>query len=149
VKRLVVLLILVLGAIAGAVPLAGARRAHSSLFHSVEVRQSALGKILENSAGSVLYEFTADKPKKDRCVAIKGCTAVWTPQPAGSGLSAGPGAKRSLLSSIAIAGGVRQLTYAGHPLYLYTPRPTGTRYVGASQFGGHWYAINAKGAAVK
>jgi predicted lipoprotein with Yx(FWY)xxD motif len=150
VKRLAVLLLLLLLAIAATATLAGARRAHPALFHSVEVRKSKIGKILENSAGSILFEFTRDKPKQDKCVTIKGCAAVWAPQPAEAAtLSAGPGAKRSLLSSIPDPAGGRQLTYAGHPLYLYLARPTSTRYVGVSQFGGHWYAINATGNAVK
>jgi hypothetical protein len=63
--------------------------------------------------------------------------------------SAGPGVKASLLSSIALPGGVDQVTYAGHPLYIYAAAPTLTSYVGAKQFGGKWYAINAKGHAVK
>jgi predicted lipoprotein with Yx(FWY)xxD motif len=108
-----------------------------------------LGKILENSAGSILYEFTLDKPKKDSCTAIAGCSTVWVPQPAEGTPSAGPGAKRSLISSINLSTGGKQLTYAGHPLYIYAALPTRTSYVGAKQFGGHWYALNAKGNAVK
>jgi predicted lipoprotein with Yx(FWY)xxD motif len=151
VKRSAILLLLaLLSAIGVLTSPAGARRAHSAfVFHSVEVRKSKLGKILENSAGSILYEFTLDKPKKDRCAAITGCSKVWVAQPAEGTLSAGPGAKKSLISSIKLSNGGRQLTYAGHPLYIYLALPTSTSYVGAKQFGGHWYALNAKGKPVK
>lgn len=148
-KRSAVLPVLVLLAIAATTSLAGARRAHSSLFFTVELRQSKLGRILENPSRSVLYEFTGDRHGKSRCSVIKGCSAIWTPQPAESGVSTGPGLKRSLASAIPTPQGGKQLTYAGHPLYIYLPSPTSTRYVGVSQFGGHWYAINAQGKAVK
>jgi hypothetical protein len=44
-----------------------------------------------------------------------------------------------------------QLTYARHPLYIYSgdTGPGQTDYIGAKQFGGHWYAINARGRPVK
>ena len=148
-KRSTVLAFLFLLVIAATTSLAGARRAHSSLFFTVELHQSKLGKVLENPGRSVLYEFTGDRPGKSRCSLIKGCSAIWTAQPAENGVSTGPGLKRSLASSIPTPQGGRQLTYAGHPLYIYLPSPTSTRYVGVSQFGGRWYAINAQGKAVK
>jgi hypothetical protein len=45
----------------------------------------------------------------------------------------------------------RQVTYAGHPLYLYSgdSSPADTSYVGVQQFGGKWYALNAAGHLVK
>ena len=64
---------------------------------------------------------------------------------------AGPGVSASKLSTITLSGGAKQVTYAGHPLYLYSfaSGPGDTSYVGAMQFGGSWYAINAAGHAVK
>jgi len=149
VKRSALLLLMALFTLAAMASLAGARRAHSSLFFSVEVHKTKLGNILENPSRSILYEFTGDSPKHSRCATIKGCSAIWTAQPIAGGVSTGPGVKRSLASTIPTSEGGKQLTYAGHPLYIYIPDPTSTRYVGVSQFGGHWYAINAKGKAVK
>jgi hypothetical protein len=42
-------------------------------------------------------------------------------------------------------------SYAGHPLYTYSgdSGPGETSYVGAKQFGGTWYAINASGNTVR
>jgi hypothetical protein len=63
--------------------------------------------------------------------------------------SAGAGVRASVLSTIHLPGGVNQVTYTGHPLYVYGAAPTATSYVGTKEFGGRWYAINAKGHAVK
>lgn len=67
-----------------------------------------------------------------------------------SGKIAIAGCRRPLLSTIKVLG-ERQLTYAGHPLYIdsATTKPGETSKVGTKQFGGKWYAINAKGHAVK
>ena len=57
------------------------------------------------------------------------------------------GLKPSLLGTIALGGGRRQVTYAGHPLYTYAfdSGPAETGYVGATQFGGTWRALSATG----
>jgi predicted lipoprotein with Yx(FWY)xxD motif len=123
--------------------------AQAALFHTVELRNTKLGKVLVNSAGSILYEFTSDHPKQDTCVKHSGCSEVWPAFPAQGKPSAGPGVHASLLSTIRLANGESQVTYAGHPLYIYANAPTSTSYVGAKQFGGTWYALNAKGQAVK
>jgi predicted lipoprotein with Yx(FWY)xxD motif len=59
--------------------------------------------------------------------------------------------RASLLSTIKLSGGANQVTYAGHPLYLYKgdSEPGDTSYVGQSSFGGTWHAINAAGHTVK
>ena len=103
-----------------------------------------------NTAGTTLFEFTKDPPKKDTCVKQIGCMTKWLPQSETGKPTAGPGVHASLLSTIGVLG-ERQLTYAGHPLYIdiNTTKPGETSYVGTKEFGGRWYAINAKGQAVK
>jgi predicted lipoprotein with Yx(FWY)xxD motif len=123
--------------------------ARSALFSSAELRRTKVGKILTNSAGSILFEFSKDHPKKDTCVKISGCSQVWLPAPVTGKPSAGAGVRASLLSSTKLPAGGSQLTYAGHPLYIYEPAPTLTSYIGAKQFGGSWYALNTKGQAVR
>lgn len=128
-------------------PVLSARAAN---FRSVYLRKTALGKILVNTAGTTLFEFSKDPPKKDTCVKQTGCIAAWIPQEAAGKPTAGPGVRASLLSTIKVLG-ERQLTYAGHPLYIdiATNKPRETSKVGTKQFGGKWYAIDAKGRAVK
>jgi predicted lipoprotein with Yx(FWY)xxD motif len=149
---LVILLAVVLAASATVSALAGARPAlpaRGATFHTVELRKTKLGKILVNSAGSILYEFSRDHGKQNSCVKISGCQEVWPALAVQGKPSAGSGVSASLLSTIKLSNGSTQVTYAGHPLYIYATEPTATSYVGVKQFGGAWYALNAKGQAVK
>ena len=117
----------------------------------VEVRKSGVGKILTTSSGQTLYRFTRDPRNKDTCVAISGCAKVWPPLTTSAHASAGSGARASLLSTIRLPSGARQVTYAGHPLYLYaaSAEPLSTYYIGVAQFGGTWWAVSAAGGVVK
>ncbi|MGI8714669.1 MAG: COG4315 family predicted lipoprotein [Solirubrobacteraceae bacterium] len=140
------LAVVALPASAGAVSPPHARTAAAGA--SVGLRSTALGKILVNSRGHTLYAFSKDSPNRDRCVAIAGCIDIW-PMLATSGKPhAGAGVKGSQLSTITIAGGRHQVTYAGHPLYTYSADsgPGQTDYVGAMQFGGTWRAVTAAGS---
>ncbi len=115
------------------------------------LRNGSLGKILVNGAGFTLYMFTKDGCNKDQCVTIKQCDRVWPPDTTHGKPKAGAGVSSSLLGTITLKGGVKQVTYAGHPLYRYSgdTTPGATDYVGTPQFGGRWYALNAAGHTVK
>jgi len=145
----------VLVLVASAATAAGAQQrsapAHAARATIVSQRQTSLGKILVSSSGRTLYEFTRDRTNSNMCAPISGCSEAWPPlQSAGRPL-AGSGVRSSLLSTIRLAGGARQVTYAGHPLYLYSgdSGPGETSYVGARAFGGNWYAINSSGRALR
>jgi predicted lipoprotein with Yx(FWY)xxD motif len=128
---------------------AGARSTSKST--TIEIRSTALGKALVNGSGFTVYVFTRDGRNRDTCVGISGCTGVWPVVRTTGAPSAGIGVKRSLLGTIKLADGIRQVTYAGHPLYSYSGDSSrgATGYVGARQFGGSWYAITAAGKLVK
>lgn len=152
-KRICIVLVGVVLTTGAASALAGASSAspiaRAGLFHTVELRKTKIGKILVNAAGSILYEFTKDHADKDSCQQISGCTAAWPAMPVAGKPSAGAGLRGSLLSTIKLSSGEVQVTYAGHPLYVFADAPTATSYVGTKEFGGSWYALNAKGQAVK
>jgi predicted lipoprotein with Yx(FWY)xxD motif len=124
--------------------------AHAARAAQLQLRHTALGSILVNRAGHTLYLFTRDSRNHDRCAAIAGCTGIWPLVTTTGTPTLGPGVKRSLVGTIKVAG-ARQVTYAGHPLYTYIADsgPGDTSYVGQSQFGGKWYALNAAGHIVK
>jgi predicted lipoprotein with Yx(FWY)xxD motif len=149
-KRPYVFLAVVLAVATSAVTVASAKSsipsAHSASTATVQLRHTSLGSILVSSSGRTLYEFTRDRGNKNSCTSIKGCSQVWPSLRANGRPTAGSGVKASLLST---SGG--QVTYAGHPLYLYSEDsgPGKTSYVGVKQFGGAWYALNASGGAVK
>jgi predicted lipoprotein with Yx(FWY)xxD motif len=150
-KRTNVILAVALASTASAATVASAHpsvpTAHSSRAATVVLRHTNLGSILVSSSGRTLYEFTRDRPNKSSCAAISGCAAVWPPLKTSGRPKAGSGIDASLLSSTS----GKQVTYAGRPLYTYSgdSGPGETSYVGAKQFGGTWYAINASGGAVK
>jgi predicted lipoprotein with Yx(FWY)xxD motif len=129
----------------------GAPSAHAGRVAKVQLRHTSLGKILVDASGFTLYRFTKDARNKDACVKISGCTNTWPPLRTSGNPIAGPGVRASLLSTIRLPGGAKQVTYAGHPLYDYAPASERgeTAYVSATQFGGTWYAVNAAGSTVK
>jgi predicted lipoprotein with Yx(FWY)xxD motif len=123
----------------------------SSKSTRIQIRSTALGKALVNGSGFTVYVFTRDGRNRDMCTRISGCTGVWPVVRTTGAPSAGPGVRRSLLGTIKLAHGVKQVTYAGHPLYSYSGDSSraATDYVGASEFGGRWYAITAAGKLLK
>jgi predicted lipoprotein with Yx(FWY)xxD motif len=154
-KRAYVLLTTLLASVASAATVAsahpGAPTAHSTRAATVALRHTSLGSILVSSSGRTLYEFTRDHANKSSCAAISGCSEVWPSLKTSGRPTARSGVKASLLSSINLPGGGKQVTYAGHPLYTYSGDSGAgeTSYVGARQFGGTWYAINSSGHTVK
>jgi predicted lipoprotein with Yx(FWY)xxD motif len=125
--------------------------AHAARAAKVTLRHTRLGNILAASSGFTLYEFTRDHGARNSCVSIRECPGTWPAYTTSGRPTAGPGVRSSLLSSIRIAGGKTQVTYAGHPLYLYSgdSGPGETSYVGESAFGGRWYALSASGGTVR
>jgi predicted lipoprotein with Yx(FWY)xxD motif len=99
------------------------------------------GRILVDEKGFTLYTFTKDRKMQDNCVTVMGCTEVWPPLEVTGMPTAGHGVFRFLLSTITLPDGMKQVTYAGHPLYHYIGDhgPAETSYIGALQFGGLWY----------
>ena len=124
---------------------------HAARTVRVGLTHTSLGRILVNSSGFTVYEFSRDPRNRDTCVKVSECSMTWPPLTTTAGPLAGPGVRASLLSTIRLPGGARQVTYAGHPLYTYAPASERgeTFYVGAGQFGGTWYAVNAAGGRVR
>jgi predicted lipoprotein with Yx(FWY)xxD motif len=130
---------------------AGAPTAHASRAARVTLRHTRLGNILATSSGFTLYEFTHDHSSANTCVHIRECSGTWPALQTSGRPIAGPGVRASLLSTTRLPGGKTQVTYAGHPLYLYSgdSRPGETSYVGENAFGGRWYALGSSGRTVK
>lgn len=154
-KRTHILLAGALAAIASASAVTSAQgagaNAHAAAAPTVQLRNTKLGKILVDSSGFTLYEFTRDSRNTNSCMRISKCSKVWPSLTAKGNPTAGPGVKKSLLSTITLPGGVKQVTYAGHPLYTYSEsiERGETSYVGVKHFGGSWDALTATGGAIK
>jgi predicted lipoprotein with Yx(FWY)xxD motif len=123
----------------------------SSRGEKLQLRRTGVGTILVNGRSRTVYAFTRDSRNKDACQGISGCLHVWPPVTSAGKPIAGSGIKSSLLGTITIKGGAKQVTYAGHPLYTYSgdSGPGQTGYVNFSAFGGRWPALNASGNEVK
>jgi predicted lipoprotein with Yx(FWY)xxD motif len=117
----------------------------------LQLHKTRAGTILVDARGFTLYAFTKDGRNKDDCARISHCQSLWPPVKTAGRPIAGPGVKRSLIGTIPLKGGARQVTYAGHPLYAYAgdSKPGQTYYVNFFQFGGFWPAVNAAGKEVK
>jgi predicted lipoprotein with Yx(FWY)xxD motif len=116
----------------------------------LKLRKTRAGSILVDSRGFTLYAFTKDTRNHDACATISRCLVVWPALTVKGKPSLGPGVKRSLIGTIKVHG-QRQVTYAGHPLYLYIEdrSPGETYFINILQFGGRWPAVNAAGHEVK
>jgi predicted lipoprotein with Yx(FWY)xxD motif len=149
-KRLAIVAV----AAAASLPVAvsqAAPEAHAARAAKLELRHTRLGGIVTNRRGLTVYAFTRDTRNHDSCITISGCNSVWPLLTTHGRPRVGPGLRRSLLGTIKLPSGAHQVTYGGHPLYTYIADsgPGDTSYVGASQFGGRWYALNAAGRFVK
>ena len=113
----------------------------------IEVKPSKLGSVLAYGAKKLtVYMFEADKPGSSSCSGA--CAQVWPPV-LGSP-SPGPGASAAALGTITRSDGKTQVTYRGHPLYLYArDGDSGDAYgQGLHSFGAGWYALSARGTKV-
>jgi predicted lipoprotein with Yx(FWY)xxD motif len=103
------------------------------------------GKLLVDGAGRTLYLFTADHGQASAC--YSSCAAAWPPLIVRGTPRAGRGLYTGKLSVIRRAGGQRQLTYYGHPLYYYVGdrRPGQILCQDAEEYGGHWWLVKPNG----
>ena len=128
-----------------------ATAALSSAVPSVKaVDNATFGKVLVSSTGRTLYRYTIDGKGLNRCSAVPVCSKYWLALlvKAGATPSAGAGVSASMLGTIAAAHGMRQVTYAGFPLYLFAGDSKAGQVKGQG-FDKQWYVVNTKGALVK
>jgi predicted lipoprotein with Yx(FWY)xxD motif len=109
---------------------------------------SGLGKILVNSNGLTLYLFKKDTGTKSTCAGA--CATNWPPLRASGKPLAGTGLSTSKIGTTARSDGKPQVTYNGHPLYLFQgdSAPGQTNGEGISAFGAPWFAVSPAGNQV-
>jgi predicted lipoprotein with Yx(FWY)xxD motif len=107
-----------------------------------------LGKILVDSQGRTLYRFQKDSGTKSTCFGE--CASDWPPLRAAGTPTVGDGANASLVATTTRSDGRPEITYNGHPLYLFEgdKQPGETNGQGLTAFGGGWYALSAIGDQV-
>jgi len=115
---------------------------------TVGVANVGLGKILVNSHGRTLYLFQKDSGTTSACSGA--CAVNWPPLRANGKPTLGSGADSSLVGTTMRSDGKPQVTYNGHPLYLFSgdAKAGDTNGEGVNAFGGLWYAVSPAGNQV-
>jgi predicted lipoprotein with Yx(FWY)xxD motif len=114
------------------------------------VHNAKFGTVLVAANGKTLYRYTVDSKGVNRCTSNATCAKYW-PQllvKAGAKPVAGTGINASLLGTIKAKGAMRQVTYAGYPLYFFAGDKKAGQINGQG-FDKTWYVVNTKGALVK
>jgi predicted lipoprotein with Yx(FWY)xxD motif len=115
---------------------------------TVGVANSGLGNILVDSQGRTLYLFKKDSGTKSACFGA--CATAWPPLRASGKPSVGSGANASMVGTTKRSDGKPQVTFNGHPLYLYQGdnKAGDTNGQGITAFGGGWFALSPAGNQV-
>ena len=115
----------------------------------VTLHKTKLGKVLATSSGRTLYLFMADKKGKSACYGK--CATFWPPLMKKGKVSAAAGVKANLLGTTKRKNGKAQVTYKGHPLYLFKLDKSSGQIAGQGQnfFGGKWFIVSSVGKAIK
>ena len=140
----------VLVATAGAAAVMAATGSTTSSRATIDVRKGTLGTMLVAANGHTLYRYTVDSTDVNRCSKVTTCNAYW---PAllvkpGTKPTAGTGASARLVGTIGASNGMRQVTYAGFPLYFFSGDKKAGQTNGQA-FGAKWYVVNVNGALVR
>jgi predicted lipoprotein with Yx(FWY)xxD motif len=135
-----VVFLLVGAAIAGATP-----AAHSA---TVTTARTGLGRVVADGNGRTLYLFEKDTATRSSCSGI--CSTYWPPLLTRGGAVVIKGLQRPLLGTVSRPDGTRQVTYAGHPLYLFSgdSKSGQTNGEGLHDFGAGWYALTPSGKKI-
>ncbi len=115
----------------------------------VTLRKTALGSVLVDARGRTLYLFEKDHNGMSMCNTA--CVAYWPPFVSHGTPRAGTGVKQSLLTLARAHNGMRQVLYAGHPLYTFVgdKRAGQAAGEGLNNFGAGWYIVAASGRKVE
>src|SRR4051794_7979279 len=109
------------------------------------VANTSLGNVLVDSQGRTLYLFKKDSGTKSACFGA--CASAWPPLRASGKPSVGSGANASLVGTSNRSDGKPQVSYNGHPLYLYSgdQKAGDTNGQGLTAFGAGWFALSSAG----
>ena len=119
-----------------------------SAVATVSATSTSLGTILVDGSGRTLYLFEKDQSDQSACAGA--CAAAWPPLRATGKPAVGTSLSASKIGTTARSDGKPQVTYNGHPLYLYAAdqKPGDTNGQGLNIFGGGWFALSAAGNMV-
>lgn len=110
-------------------------------------------RVIVDTHGMTVYEFRRDNPmvyefsRDPAPTCYDACLATWTPLLTDDAPKAMAGADPSMLGTIKRRDGGAQVTYDGHPLYLYRgdKRPGEMNGQDPGNFGAAWHAVERDG----
>ena len=106
------------------------------------------GRYLVDSQGHSVYLFEKDEDGESYCSGA--CAAVWPPLETSTAPRGGAGVQEAELGTIERPDGDMQVTYHGHPLYLFAgdQQPGQVNGQGSTAFGAPWLALSASGKQI-
>ena len=115
---------------------------------SVGIAKTGLGRVIVDARGRTLYLFEKDKHGQSACSGT--CLVYWPPLLTSGKPIAIAGANRAMLGTIRRTDGSRQVTFAGHPLYLFSgdTKRGQTNGEGLRDFGAGWYVLAPSGKKI-
>ena len=115
---------------------------------TIGMASTSLGNILVDSQGRTVYLFKKDSGTKSACTG--GCAAAWPPVRTSGKPTVGSGLTASKAGTTPRSDGKPQVTYNGHPVYLFQNDQNAgdTNGQGVNAFGAAWYVMSPAGNAI-
>jgi predicted lipoprotein with Yx(FWY)xxD motif len=134
---------------ASSAPAAPAAPAATGSAATVTTTDGALGTFLASGDGRTLYLFEKDSGTTSSCSGA--CAVNWPPLLTKTAPQATGQAQAKMLGTAPRSDGTTQVTYAGHPLYLFVgDKAAGsTTGEGVNAFGGEWYVVSPSGDKIE
>jgi predicted lipoprotein with Yx(FWY)xxD motif len=109
---------------------------------------SPLGSLLVDQQGRTVYLFERDASGVSTC--YDACAVAWPPVLTSGAPAAAVDVSRGDLGTTVRRDGAHQVTYHGHPLYLFAGdrKPGDTAGQGLEAFGAEWYVVGADGRPI-
>ena len=115
----------------------------------IVTKHSKLGTVLATGPKKLtVYLFEGDKGGQSACTGA--CAQAWPPVTSTAAAQAGGAVVAADLGTITRSDGTTQVTYHGHPLYIFTKdKDDGDAYgQGVKAFGADWYVLSPSGAKI-
>jgi predicted lipoprotein with Yx(FWY)xxD motif len=114
---------------------------------TIKTGDSQFGDVLFDGDAQAIYYFDKESGSKSECYGA--CAEAWPPVLTEGEPRAGTRVQQGLLGTTQRDDGTTQVTYDGHPLYLYAHEgPNQVTCHDVSEFGGLWLAVQPNGQAV-
>lgn len=122
---------------------------HSTGPARVSAANTSLGRIVVDNTGRTLYLFEKDTNGRSACYGP--CATYWPPLLTNGKPLAQTGVNQQLVGTTRRQDGSEQVTYAGHPLYLFLldRKPGQTNGEGSEDFGAGWNVLSQAGNKIE